>query len=140
MRKSDRLGNRTLTNFRFKLRMKVVKATSRAKRDWQINFLERCQLLSLAMWTDLKMYNNWGIAANWSGGVAPSAGDDLCFFMSLRTSTQNNLPTGLSFHFLKFQSNNRRLFASEEIILARIWPFYALLAIRDHYDTFLNTI
>ncbi len=98
--------NRTLARFGLKPKNKAYKPLSLSHREWKFEPLEQRQLLSVATWTGQGVNNNWATAANWSGGVAPQAGDDLCFAGSLRTSTQNNLTAGLSFHSIEFQSNN----------------------------------
>jgi autotransporter-associated beta strand protein len=50
------------------------------------------------------LLNNWTIAANWSGGVAPVAGDNLVFPLgAARMTNVNNFPAGTAFGSITFQ-------------------------------------
>lgn len=48
--------------------------------------------------------NNWSTAANWSGDIAPSAGDDLVFSGSTRTTPNNDYTAGTSFNTITFSN------------------------------------
>lgn len=50
------------------------------------------------------LLNNWTIGANWSGGVAPVAGDNLVFPLgAARITNNNNFPAGTAFGSITFQ-------------------------------------
>ena len=68
--------------------------------------LERRELLSVRTWDGGGTNNNWTTPANWAGGVAPLAGDDLQFSGTTRTTTQNDFSAGTSFHSIEFAANN----------------------------------
>ena len=49
--------------------------------------------------------SNWNTGANWSGGTAPVAGDDLVFDGSTRLTNTNNFTAGTSFASITFNSS-----------------------------------
>ena len=65
--------------------------------------LEERQLLSIT-WNGQGGDNLWSTGANWVGGVAPAANEDLVFSGSTRTATQNDL--SYTFHSLAFNAGN----------------------------------
>ena len=51
------------------------------------------------------LLNAWSIAANWSGGVAPVAGDNLVFPLgAARMTNRNDFPAGTAFGSITFQN------------------------------------
>lgn len=63
-------------------------------------------MLSICTWTGGGADAKWSTAANWSGGVAPTAGDSLVFAGTTRTSSTNDLAAGTSFASIEFQKGN----------------------------------
>jgi autotransporter-associated beta strand protein len=63
-------------------------------------------MLAVSTWDGGGTDNNWTTAANWVGDVAPTAGDDLVFDGTVRTSTQNNFSVGTSFSSVTFASDD----------------------------------
>ncbi len=57
-------------------------------------------------WTGAGTNNNWSNAANWAGGVAPVAGDQLIFSGTTQTTTNNDFVAGTTFRSITFQSSN----------------------------------
>jgi hypothetical protein len=57
-------------------------------------------------WTGAGADNNWRTAANWLGGVAPAAGDDLVFPSSAKEQTNNDYPDGTVFGSIAAQPDN----------------------------------
>jgi len=56
-------------------------------------------------WTGAGTTNNWTVAANWQGGVAPKAGDDLVFPAgAARITNVNNYAAGTPFHSMSFSA------------------------------------
>jgi autotransporter-associated beta strand protein len=54
-------------------------------------------------WSGAGADGNWTTAANWAGGVAPSAGDDLVFPAgAARQTNSDNYPNGTTFHSITF--------------------------------------
>ena len=55
-----------------------------------------------ATWTGLGANDLWTTAANWQGGVAPVAGDDLVFAGATRLTPSNNFVANTSFNSVTF--------------------------------------
>ena len=72
-------------------------------RNMTFEPLEQRQMLSIT-WNGQGGDNLWSNGANWVGGVAPTAGEDLVFNWSSQTSTQNDLSH--TFKSLTFTSSN----------------------------------
>ena len=82
-----------------------------------IESLEERTLLATFTWDGGGTNNNWITPANWVGDVAPSAGDDLVFEGTARTSTTNNFTAGTSFNSITFAANDFTL-AGNSVTLA----------------------
>lgn len=50
--------------------------------------------------------DNWSTGANWSGGVAPNAGDDLAFGGTTRLTPHNDYPADTSFNNITFNNGS----------------------------------
>src|SRR5688572_14159984 len=56
---------------------------------------------------------NWGTGANWSGGTAPVAGDDLVFPAGItRVLVTNTLAVGTEFNSIAFRGSNYAVFGN----------------------------
>jgi autotransporter-associated beta strand protein len=70
-----------------------------SSRQLNLESLEERVVPTTRIWNGLGVDNNWMTAANWAGGVAPSAGDDLIFpTFAPQTSNFNNFAVNTSFH------------------------------------------
>ncbi len=57
-------------------------------------------------WTGLGANNLWSTSANWQGGVAPVAGDDLVFAGATRLTPSNDFAANTSFKSITFASGS----------------------------------
>jgi fibronectin-binding autotransporter adhesin len=76
------------------------------RRRMFLEQLEQRSLLAVLMW-DGEAGAQWSNAANWTGDVAPAAGDDLVFPTSAISFTStNDLPAGTRFNTILLQGNS----------------------------------
>ena len=80
-----------------------------AVRSLRMEPLEDRKLLSVCQWTGTGANNNLSNPANYSGGVAPVAGDQLVFSGATRTSPYNDFAAGTSFQSLEFAGSGFNL-------------------------------
>ena len=77
---------------------RVLSKSFRSALKLGLEPLEDRRLLSVMFWDGAGPDKNWSTAANWAGGIAPSAGDSLIFPTGVtQTSANNDFAAGTTF-------------------------------------------
>lgn len=88
------------------------KPNSPQRRRMFLEQLEQRSLLAVLVW-DGSAGTQWSNAANWTGDVAPAAGDDLVFPTSaISFASTNDLPAGTRFNTILLQGNGYNITGS----------------------------